>query len=70
VPKSALVARGATTGVWLIADGKVTFRGVRTGPENQGQVEILEGLQGGEKLAADAAAAPLKDGARVKVKGN
>jgi RND family efflux transporter MFP subunit len=70
VPKSALVVRGATTGVWLIADQKAAFRAVRTGPENQGQVEILEGLQGGEKLAADAAAAPLKDGARVKVKGN
>ena len=70
VPKSALVTRGATTGVWRISGERAEFRAVRTGPENQGQVEILEGLQGGEKLVADAAPVELKDGARVKVKGN
>jgi multidrug efflux pump subunit AcrA (membrane-fusion protein) len=70
VPKSALAARGPVTGVWLVADGKAAFRSVRTGPENQGQVEVLDGLQGGEKLVADAAHADLKDGVRVKTKGN
>ena len=70
VPKSAIAARGPASGVWLVAGGKAVFRAVRTGPENQGQVEILEGLQGGEKLVTDAAHADLKDGARVKTKGN
>jgi RND family efflux transporter MFP subunit len=69
VPKSTLVTRGSATGVWLVLDRKAAFRVVRTGPENQGQVEILDGLQGGEKLVADAVHADLKDGARVKVKG-
>jgi len=70
VPKSALVTRATTTGVWLVTDKRAIFRAVRIGPENQGQIEILEGLQGGEKLVADAAHAELKDGARIKVKGN
>jgi len=70
VPKSAIAARGGSPGVWLVAEGKIAFRAVRPGPENQGQVEILEGLQGGEKLVAEAAHAELKDGARVKTKGN
>jgi len=70
VPKSAVATREGATGVWLVAEGRAKFHGVRTGPENQGQVEILEGLQGGEKLVADAAAAKLQDGTRVKVKGD
>jgi hypothetical protein len=48
----------------------VAFRAVRTGPENQGQIEIVEGLRGGEKLVADAAHAKVAEGARVKVKGD
>ena len=42
---------------------------VRTAPATQGQVEILEGLQGGETLVADAGRAGVRDGERVKVKG-
>ncbi len=70
VPKSAVATREGSTGVWIVAEGRVRFRGVRTGPENQGQIEILEGLQGGETLVADAAHASLKEGERVKVKGD
>jgi HlyD family secretion protein len=69
VPKSALSARENTPGVYLVSAGKARFRAVKTGQENQGQVEILEGLQGGEKLVADAAKAKIQDGEKVKVKG-
>lgn len=70
VPKSALATRDGATGVWLVGSGRAVFRAVRTGPENQGQIEILEGLQGGEKLAADAGNVRLREGERVKVKGD
>ncbi|MGH9441959.1 MAG: efflux RND transporter periplasmic adaptor subunit [Thermoanaerobaculia bacterium] len=69
VPKSALVARENGSGVFFVAGGRARFRTVRTGQENQGQVEVLEGLQGGEKLVADAAKAAVKDGQKVKIKG-
>ncbi len=70
VPKGAVATREGSSGVWLVADGRARFRLVKTGPEKEGQVEVLEGLQGGEKLVADAAHAELKEGARVKVKGD
>lgn len=70
VPKAAIVADGASSRVILVADGRAELRQVRTGAENQGQVEIVEGLQGGETLVSDAAHAELKNGQKVKVKGN
>lgn len=69
VPKSALTARDGAAGVFLVAGSRAKFRAVRTGQENQGQVEVLEGLQGGEKLVADIAKAQVRDGEKVKVKG-
>ena len=69
VPKSAIVAGAGAPGVYLLADGRARLRAVRIGQENQGQVEVLQGLQGGEKLVADAAKSGVRDGERVKVKG-
>jgi RND family efflux transporter MFP subunit len=69
VPKSALASREGAAGVYLVAGGRASFRAVKAGQENQGQVEILEGLQGGEKLVADPAKAKIQDHAKVKVKG-
>ena len=70
VPKSAVASSDGGAGVFLLSQGHAKFRPVKTGSENQGQLEILEGLQGGEKLVADPAHAELKDGQRVKVKGD
>jgi HlyD family secretion protein len=69
VPGSAVVTRNGETGVFLLVDGRAVFRKVRTAAGNEGQIEILEGLQGGETLISDAARANLKDGERVKTKG-
>lgn len=69
VPKSALAESEGKPGVYLIAGNRARFRPVKAGKENQGQVEILEGLQGGEKLVADAAKSPVRDGEKVKLKG-
>ena len=68
VPKSALVSRDGSPGVFVVQDGRALFRAVRPGAENEGQVEVSQGLQGGEKLVADAEKTGVKNGDKVKVK--
>lgn len=68
VPRSAVVTRGGAAGVFAVRDGRAAFRAVQAGPEKDGQVEILQGLQGGETLVADAEKTGVKDGDKVKVK--
>lgn len=69
VPKSALVTAGGQTGVFKIVEGRAKFQPIQAAGEVQGQVEVKEGLQGGEKLIANAAALELKEGDRVRVEG-
>jgi HlyD family secretion protein len=68
VPKSAVITRDGISGVWLIAEERVTFRQVRTGRESDGALEILEGLKGGEELVGSASTPALSESARVKVR--
>lgn len=68
VPRSAIRTVDGKTGVFRIADGTVRFQPVKTGPEAQGQVEIVEGLAGGERLVSTSSA-ELRDGDRVRVEG-
>ncbi len=57
VPKTALVRRGEIVGVYVIGDQGVTLRQVRTGYVYGDQVEILAGLDDGERIATDPTAA-------------
>ena len=68
VPKSAIRSVGGRTGVFQIVEGRVRFHAVKTGPESQGQVEIVEGLSGGERLVSTSPS-ELRDGDRVRVEG-
>jgi len=68
VPKSAIRTVEGRTGVFRIVEGRARFQPVRTGPESQGQVEIAEGLAGGEKLVSTSSA-EVRDGDRVRVEG-
>ena len=68
VPKGAIVSAEGGSGVIGVAQGKAVFKSVRLGAENQGQVEIVEGLNGGETLVANPTAANVKNGDSVKVK--
>jgi HlyD family secretion protein len=68
VPKSAIVTREGSPGVFVVQDGRARFRAVRPGAENEGQVEISRGLQGGEKLVAEAEKTGVKNGDKVNVK--
>ena len=67
VPKAALTQVDGKTGVFRIVDGRAKFTPVTAGGDVQGQVEITQGLQGGEKLISLTAGAPIKDGEKVRV---
>ena len=68
VPKSAIRTVEGRTGVFRIVEGRARFQPVRTGPESQGQVEIAEGLAGGEKLVSTSSG-EIREGDRVRVEG-
>jgi len=51
VPEAALVYEGEMAHVWVVqGDGLITYRAVRTGRNNGGLVEVLDGLKPGEKI--------------------
>lgn len=68
VPGSAVRTIGGKTGVFRIVDGRARFQPVRVGPQTQGQVEILEGLAGGERLISTSSG-EIRDGDRVRIEG-
>jgi hypothetical protein len=69
VPKGALTTVEGRTGVFRIVDGRAHFTPVTAGGDVQGQMEVTQGLQGGEKLVSLAGGVQLKDGERVRVEG-
>ena len=65
VPRAALVERGQLTGVWLVDDqSQARLRWIRVGRAQGDDVEVLSGLNGGEKIVLKAAAA-LAEGDKV-----
>jgi len=68
IPKSSLVIRDGKSGVFLIQGDRARFRPVTTGREQEGAVEIQEGLLGGEALVADASRLDLSDGQRIRIR--
>jgi HlyD family secretion protein len=68
VPRSTVVTRQGQSGVFLIQEDRVRFRPVTLGREQEGIVEIREGLSGGEALVAGASKLDLSDGQRVRIK--
>ena len=51
VPAAAVVYEGAAAHVWVVAgNGLLEFRAIRTGRSNDGLVEVLDGLQAGERV--------------------
>jgi RND family efflux transporter MFP subunit len=60
VPARAVVRRGEITGVYVVKDGRVALRYLRTGtPTADGQVPVLAGLEAGEAVAVDPIAAGI-----------
>jgi membrane fusion protein, heavy metal efflux system len=51
VPESAVVYEGEAAHVWVLAgDGLLAYRSIRTGRNNDGLVEVLDGLKPGERI--------------------
>lgn len=51
VPESAVVYEGDAAHVWVLSgDGLLSFRAIRTGRNNDGLVEVLDGLKPGERI--------------------
>ena len=56
VPRSAIVRRGEMTGVYVLSgDETPLLRQVRTGLLNAGQIEVLSGLDAGDRLILNPA---------------
>jgi RND family efflux transporter MFP subunit len=68
VPASAIRTVGGRMGVFRIVEGRARFQPVKTGPQTQGQIEIVEGLAGGERLISSSSG-EIRDGDRVKIEG-
>lgn len=57
VPYSAMVQRGEVSGVYVVADDRISLRQLRLGRRIGDQVEVLAGLKPGERIATDPIAA-------------
>jgi RND family efflux transporter MFP subunit len=65
VPATALVRRGALTGVFVAADGHARLRWLRVGHESGGAVEVLSGLGAEDRVILDPRG--LADGRAVRL---
>ncbi len=66
VPATALVEQGQLTGVYVVgSEGAVEYRLVKTGRKMGERVEILSGLEGGERIALSKLDL-MKQGVRVE----
>jgi RND family efflux transporter MFP subunit len=66
VPRGAVVQNGQIAKVWVLEDGAVRAVTVEPGPERGDQVEIRNGLTGGESLVLDPPGG-LTDGQKVRI---
>jgi RND family efflux transporter MFP subunit len=67
VPAQAVAKRGDRTVVFEVRDGTVRERTITAGPERDGQIEVKQGLAGGESLVARPPDG-MRDGDAVRVK--
>ncbi len=69
VPEEAIVHTGGQTALFVVGpEGTAERRTVRTGIEDGGRVQILEGVAEGERVAT-AGHNRLRDGAKVRIAG-
>jgi len=69
LPSDAIVTRDTKRGVWVIKDGRLTFKEVTIGIEDRGNLtEIVAGLGAGDRVAVAPPAnrAKFKEGMRVR----
>ena len=69
LPGNAIVRGKDGASVWVVRDGRVERRAVKLGDEQDGNVAIVEGLQGGEAVVVDPPGR-LRDGAAVELQAD
>lgn len=65
IPASAIVSRGGGEGVYLVADSTVVLRSVTPGLTSGGQIEIVDGLDVGDRVVT-LGANLLRDGGKIR----
>lgn len=68
VPSAAVATRAGRPTVFVVREGRARSRAVAVGPERAGELQVTEGLEGGETLVLRPPET-LKDGDPVRVKG-
>jgi membrane fusion protein (multidrug efflux system) len=66
VPARAVLGTSGARTVFVVKDGKAERRAVRVGPEANGQVEVLEGVQVGDSVIVTGAT-EVREGADVRI---
>ena len=66
VPRSAIIDEAGETSVFVVEDEKAVRRIIETGYANNGQIEIVAGLTGSEKIVV-VGQAGLRDGSKVSI---
>lgn len=66
LPVAAVLRGDDGNAVWLVREGRAERRAVRLGEERDGEVTVLEGLQGGETVVVEPPPR-LRDGVAVKL---
>ncbi len=66
VPRSAIIDEAGELSVFIVEDEKAVRRPITTGYANNGQMEILDGLTGSEKIVV-VGQAGLRDGSKVSI---
>ncbi|WP_428307223.1 efflux RND transporter periplasmic adaptor subunit [Lacipirellula sp.] len=54
LPESAVTRFAGVEKVWVVADGQAAQKSIRTGRQERGRVEILDGLPAGSEVVANA----------------
>ena len=67
VPSSSIVKEGEASYVWRVRDDRLERVAVRVGAERDGQVDVLSGINGGERVVTEQIEG-LAEGAPVKEK--
>ncbi|MEN6414579.1 MAG: efflux RND transporter periplasmic adaptor subunit [Veillonellales bacterium] len=69
IPLSAVYQNGDTPYVWVVTDGTVALRQIKTGKFGNGTIQVVAGLQQGDRIVT-AGVHKLNEGQKVKLGGD
>jgi membrane fusion protein (multidrug efflux system) len=66
VPRSAIIDEAGETSVFVVEEAKAVRKMIKTGYSNNGNIEVLDGLTGSEKIVV-VGQAGLREGSKVSI---